>query len=60
MTSGPTDYPDSWKPRGAPQTAPPAAPSTTPTEAVALAVDAFVASLSEDEFAAMIQRTRGQ
>jgi hypothetical protein len=56
MTSSPTDYPSSWTPKGAPaQTETPA----TPDEAVAMAVDAFVASLSDDEFAAMVARTRG-
>jgi len=55
MTSGLTDYPSSWTSRGAPQPASPSAPA----EAVALAVDSYVAALSEDEFAAMVARTRG-
>ncbi len=62
MTSGPTDYPDAWRPRGAPQPAPQAASPAAPAEAalaVALAVDSYVAALSEDEFATMVQRTRG-
>jgi hypothetical protein len=54
MTSGPTDYPSNWP--GARSQAAPA----TPTEAVALAVDAFVASLSDTEFRALVERTRGR
>ena len=55
MTSPPTDYPANWRPRGAAQTA----PSEAPVEALLLAIDSFVAALSEDNFAAMVQRTRG-
>ena len=54
MNDGPTDYPASW-PGARTQ---PAAPAT-PAEAVALAVDSYVAALSEDEFTAMVARTRG-
>ena len=58
MTSGPDSYPDSWRPRGALQPAASPAPAET-GEAVVLAVDAFIASLSDDEFAALVARTRG-
>jgi hypothetical protein len=54
MTSGPTDYPSNW-PGARNQPAPPAAP----TEALMLALDAFVASLSDAEFQALVARTRG-
>jgi hypothetical protein len=54
MTSGPTDYPASWRPNGAP---PPDTPA--PGEAIAMAVDAYVASLSDAEFQALVARTRG-
>ena len=30
-----------------------------PIEAIKLAIDSFIAALSHDEFAAMVQRTRG-
>jgi hypothetical protein len=54
MKSGPTDYPSNWP--GARNQ--PAAPAT-PCEAVALAVDAYVSSLSEPDFQALVARTRG-
>ena len=53
MTRGPTEYPSDWS--GARPSASPAAPA----EAVALAVDAFVASVSNEEFDAMVARCRG-
>jgi hypothetical protein len=56
MTDSPTDYPSAWTPRGAQQPA----SSPAPIEAVALAVDAYVASLSDEEFDAMVQRTRSR
>ena len=55
MTSPPTEYPDSWKTGRAAQPTPPA----TPSEAIALAVDAYVASLSDSDFSALVARTRG-
>ena len=55
MTSGPTDYPDSWRPRGAPQSQSPAAP----IEALMLAIDSFIAALSPEEFDQLVSRTRG-
>ena len=58
MTTPDDSYPSAWTPRGAPQPAPPPAPRA-PAEAVAMAVDSYVAALSEDEFAAMVARTRG-
>jgi hypothetical protein len=54
VTDGPTDYPDSWRPRGALSSAP------APPEAIAMAVDAYVASLSDAEFQALVERTRGR
>ena len=56
MTSGDDSYPSSWTPRRA---ASQIAPSAEPSEAVALAVDSYVAALSNDDFAALIARTRG-
>ena len=56
MTSPPTEYPSAWTPRGAPQPAAPAAPA----EAVALAVDSYVAALTESEFDQLVSRTRGR
>ena len=53
--TAPTDYPDSWRPRGAPQAASPAAP----IEAIMLAVDAFISALTPDQFDELVQRTRG-
>ena len=53
MTTGPTAYPSSWRPQGAP---PPDEPPNF--EALALAVDAYVAALSDEEFAALVARTR--
>ena len=53
MTEGPTGYPDSWRPNGAPRPAP------APAEAIAMAVDTYVASLSPEEFDALVARTRG-
>lgn len=52
MTSPPTDYLSNW-----PGARPPAAPAA-PIEAIMLAIDSFVAALSPEEFAAMVQRTR--
>ena len=50
---GPTDYPSAWRPAGAP-------PPDTPVnvEALALAVDAYIAALSPEEFDALVVRTR--
>ena len=55
MSSGPTDYPSAWTPRGAPQ----AESRPAPAEAVAMAVDSFSAALSQQEFDALVARTCG-
>jgi hypothetical protein len=55
MTSPPTEYPSNW-PGARPSAAAPAAPA----EPVALAIDAFIASLSDTEFRALVERTRGR
>jgi hypothetical protein len=55
MTSPPTDYPANWP--GA--RSEPAAPAT-PIEALLLAVDMFIASLSDNEFRVLSERTRGR
>jgi hypothetical protein len=52
-TQGPTGYPSGWRPAGAP---PPDEPPNV--EALALAIDAYVAALSPEEFDALVQRTR--
>jgi hypothetical protein len=54
VTDGPTDYPDSWRPRGVSSSSP------APAEAIAMAVDAYVARLSDEEFQALVERTRGR
>lgn len=51
--AAPTGYPASWRPKGAP-----ADVSPNIVEAVALAVDAFVSALSQDEYDQLVQRTR--
>jgi hypothetical protein len=52
----PTAYPSSWRPAGAP---PPDAPDPAANaEAVALAVDAYIAALSPTEFDQLVARTR--
>jgi hypothetical protein len=53
MTSPPTEYPSNW--HGARPSAPPAAPS----EALALAIDSFIAALTPEEFNQLVARTRG-
>jgi hypothetical protein len=51
----PVEYPDSWKrSNGAPRAGFPA-----PSEAVAMAIDAFIAALSPEEFDQLVARTRG-
>jgi len=55
MTSPPTDYPANWP--GA--RSEPAAPAT-PIEVLLLAVDMFIASLSDNEFRVLAERTRGR
>jgi hypothetical protein len=54
MTSPPTEYPASWP--GARPSAPPPPP---PSEPVALAIDAYIASLSDEELKSLLARTRG-
>ena len=51
--AGPTAYPSSWRPAGAPPPDP-----TVNFEAIALAVDAYVAALTPEEFDALVARTR--
>jgi hypothetical protein len=51
---GPTAYPSGWRPKGAP---PPDEPVNL--EALALAIDAYLAALSDAEFAALAARVRG-
>ena len=52
-TPGPTAYPSNWRPAGAPP------PDPTPNfEALALAVDAYIAALTPEEFDALVARTR--
>jgi hypothetical protein len=46
MTTSDDSYPSAWTPRGAPQAASPAAP-IEPIEPIMLAIDAFIASLSD-------------
>ena len=52
MTSGPTDYPASWRPPGAPAPA-------APIEALMLAIDAYISALSQFDFDQFVSRTRG-
>ena len=52
--AGPTGYPASWRPAGAPPPEPDSA-----QEALMIAVDAYIASLSPQEFDQMVQRCRG-
>jgi hypothetical protein len=54
MTTSDDSYPSNW-PGARTQAAAPAAP----IEAVMLALDSFVASLSVEEFDALVARTRG-
>jgi hypothetical protein len=55
MTSaaGPTAYPSGWRPKGAP---PPDEPPNV--EALALAIDAYLSALTDEEFAALVERVR--
>lgn len=50
---GPTGYPREWAPKGAP---PPDEPPNF--EALALAIDAYLSALSDEEFAALVERVR--
>ena len=52
MTSGPNEYPSNWP--GARSQA-----AASPSEAVELAIDAYVAALDAQEFARLVERTRG-
>lgn len=52
-TAGPTGYPSSWRPANAPP------PDIEPSiEAIALAVDAYLSALSDEEFTALVERVR--
>ena len=53
--TAPADYPSNW-PGARSQAVAPAPPS----EALLLALDAFVASLSDNDFRALVERTRGK
>ena len=57
MTSGDDSYPSAWTPRGAQPPAPPAPAEAV--EAIMLAIDSFIAALSQDELDQLLQRTRG-
>ena len=57
MTTGPTDYPSSWTPRGAPQQAPPPA-QAAPIEPIMLAIDSYLSALTPDQFDELVRRTR--
>jgi len=57
MTGPPTDYPSNWP--GARQPAAAPAVPAAPAEALALAVDSFIAALTPEEFAQLVARTRG-
>jgi hypothetical protein len=50
---GPTCYPSGWRPKNAP---PPDEPPNF--EALALAIDAYLAALTDAEFAALVERVR--
>ena len=52
-TQGPTGYPNQWRPKGAP---PPDEPPNV--EAIMLAIDAYLSALSDEEFAALVERVR--
>ena len=52
--TGPVEYPDSWKRSNGRQSTP------APSEAIALAVDSYIASLSDDELRVLLERTRGR
>ena len=52
-TAGPTGYPSAWRPKGAPP------PDVEPNlEAIMLALDAYLAALSDEEFAELAARVR--
>ncbi len=53
-TQGPTAYPSNWRPADAP---PPDEPVNV--EAIAFAIDAYLAALSGQEFDALVLRVRG-
>ena len=55
MTDGPTDYPDSWKPRSMKRQT---GPSPDVIEALMLAIDSYIASLPPREFDQLVARTR--
>ena len=50
---GATAYPSGWRPKGAP---PPDEPPNV--EAIALAIDAYISALTDEEFAALVARVR--
>ena len=52
-TAGPTAYPSNWRPAGAP---PPDEPVNV--EALALATDAYLSALTDEEFASLVERVR--
>jgi len=50
---GPTGYPNQWRPKNAP----PPDPETN-IEAVVVAIDGYLAALSDEEFAMLVERVR--
>lgn len=53
-----TSYPANWDTPGTTGKQRPAEPTMAPVEAVALAIDSFIAALDDDEFNALVARTR--
>ncbi|WP_333894511.1 hypothetical protein [Mycolicibacterium gadium] len=55
MTQPPSDdsYPSSWRPRGAPEQAP-----ETPSVALTLAIESYVAALTDAQLQDLLARTR--
>jgi hypothetical protein len=54
MSTDPTGYPDSWRPRGAPPQEPePEQPKLEP-----LAMELHAAAMTDDEWAAFVKRAR--
>ena len=51
---GPTGYPRQWAPKGSPP------PDVEPSiEAVVLAIDGYIAALTDEQFFALVERVRG-
>ena len=54
--TAPDGYPASWAPKGAPTQA---ETQPAPVEAIALAIDAYIAALSPEDLDSLLIRTRG-